>query len=76
MSQLKLGGRIEAVIKSDVETDARLLDLRFFPLELTMDFEDILELEPVIDYSDMDEEFDPDREDTDADTDADTDCED
>lgn len=83
--QLKLIGKIEAiatdrkagyvlkirVIKSDIETDARLLDLRYFPTELTMDFEDILALEPAIDYSDMDEQFDPDREDfEDANTDS------
>ncbi len=77
MSQkLQLIGRIEAVatdkkagytlkirvIKSDVETDARLLDLRNFPCELTMDFEDGLTVEPAIDYSDIDAEFDPDKE--------------
>ena len=81
MSQkLQLIGRIEAVatdkkagytlkirvIKSDVETDARLLDLRNFPCELTMDFEDGLTVEPAIDYSDIDAEFDPDREDDDG----------
>lgn len=80
--QLKLIGKIEAiatdrkagyvlkirVIKSDIETDARLLDLRYFPTELTMDFEDILALEPAIDYSNI---FDPDREDfEDANTDS------
>ena len=83
--QLKLAGVIEAiatdrkagytlrirVLKSDIETDARLLELRSWPVSITMDFEDILELEPVIDYSDMDAEFDPDREDEDyGDTDS------
>jgi len=74
--KLKLIGSIEAVatdrkagytlkirvIRSDVETDARLLDLRYFPCELTMEFEDALTLEPAIDYSDIDAEFDPDKE--------------
>jgi len=83
--QLKLAGVIEAVatdrkvgytlkirvIKSDVETDARLLELRYIPFTMTLDYEDILELEPVIDYSDMDAEFDPDKDDADDDNDID-----
>jgi hypothetical protein len=56
------------VLNSDIKTDARILDLRYVPCSIILEFEDILTLEPVIDYSDMDAEFDPDREDDDVTT--------
>ena len=56
------------ILNSDIETDARVLDLRYAPCSILMDFEDPLVLEPAIDYSNI---FDPDREDfEDANTDS------